>query len=34
MNFTKVVRAGLDSVSQEHFNGGLGLVVALSIFMK
>ena len=32
MNFTKVVKADLDSPRRELFDGGLGIVVALSIF--
>ena len=31
-DFTKVVKAGLDSPRRELSNGGLGIVVALSVF--
>ena len=31
MNFTKIIRAELDSVRQELSNGGLGIAVALLV---
>ena len=33
MNFTKIVKADLDSPRRELSNGGLGIVVALSGFL-
>ena len=34
MNFTKIVRADLDSPCQELSNDGLGIVVALTVFRQ
>ena len=34
MDFTKIVKAELDSPRQELSNGGLGIVVALSVFSE
>ena len=33
MNFTKIVSADLDFPRQKLSNGGLGIVVALSVFL-
>ena len=32
MNFTKIVKADLDSSCRELSNGGLGIVIALTVF--